>query len=71
MIHATAYDASGRKVRWLDWGTGRPLVLLPGLSFPVALNLGAVAAHRALAGRRKILIDYPGSGYSDWRTDRP
>ncbi|MEM7753539.1 MAG: alpha/beta hydrolase [Pseudomonadota bacterium] len=71
MIHAIVCDESGRKVRWQDWGTGAPLVLLPGLSFPVALNLGMVAAHPALPDRRKILIDYPGSGYSDWRTDCP
>ena len=69
MIRATAYDETGAKVRWQDWGEGAPLLLLPGLSFPVALNLGEVAAHPALAHRRKILIDYPGSGWSDWRED--
>jgi pimeloyl-ACP methyl ester carboxylesterase len=59
----------GGSIRWIDFGEGDPIVFLPGLSLPVATSFAAVAADPALANRRKILVDYPGSGFSDHPTN--
>nr|WP_281496024.1 alpha/beta hydrolase [Marivita sp. S6314] len=61
-MYLDEYDAA---IRWLDIGTGDPILFLPGLSMPVAPGFAAVAADPALHGRRCILLDYLGSGQSD------
>lgn len=58
-------ESIGATVRWTEMGSGEPLVILPGLSMPVLTGFAAVAGDPALAGRWRILIDYPGSGHSD------
>lgn len=58
----------GATVRWTEAGEGRPLLYLPGLSMPVLPDFFAVAADPRLAGRRHILLDFPGSGFSDHPT---
>lgn len=60
------YDAA---VRWISAGEGAPILFLPGLSMPVADGFFAVAADASLVGRRRILLDYLGSGASDWPRD--
>lgn len=52
-------------LRWLDMGSGRPLVVLAGISMPVLPGFAAVAADPALSGRRRILLDCAGAGQSD------
>lgn len=52
-------------IRWLDLGTGAPILILPGLSMPVGPSFAAVARDPALRDRRLILLDYLGSGLSD------
>jgi pimeloyl-ACP methyl ester carboxylesterase len=64
-LYIPEYDAT---VRWLDIGSGAPVLLLPGLSMPVAPGFAAIAADPALAGRRCIMLDYLGSGQSDHPT---
>ncbi len=52
-------------IRWHVVGTGKPLVLLPGLSQPAVSQFLGTATHPALADRRLFMIDYLGSGFSD------
>lgn len=61
-LYLEDFDAS---IRWFDFGSGEPILFLPGLSMPVGVGFTAVAADRVLQGRRKILLDYLGSGQSD------
>ena len=64
-LYLEEFDAT---IRWVDIGSGAPILFLPGLSMPVAAGFAAVAADPALQGRRKILLDYLGSGQSDHPT---
>lgn len=52
-------------IRWFEIGDGRPLVCLPGVSFPAIANFLDLAVHPVLDGRRMLMIDYLGSGLSD------
>lgn len=46
-------------------GTGRPLVMVHGLGCASSCDYPRVACDPALAGRRMILVDLLGSGFSD------
>ena len=57
---------AGATVRWLDLpGRGEPIVFIHGLGCASSYDYPRVAADPALAGRRMILVDLPGFGYSD------
>lgn len=57
---------AGAIVRWLDLpGRGDPVVFIHGLGCASTYDYPRVAADPALAGRRMILVDLPGFGYSD------
>ena len=54
------------RIHWRDVGTGPdPVIFLPGMSFPASENFSEVIAAGAMAGRRAVMIDFPGSGDSD------
>ncbi len=65
-MSALYLDAHRASVRWYSAGSGQPVLFLPGLSMSVAASFFGIAADAALAGRQKILVDYLGSGQSDW-----
>lgn len=53
-------------VRWFDFpGQGEPLVFIHGLGCASSYDYPPVASDPALAGRRILLVDLPGFGYSD------
>jgi pimeloyl-ACP methyl ester carboxylesterase len=63
-------------VRWLDFGgarlrfhdlpgPGTPLLFLHGLGCSSSSDYPRVAVEPALAGRRRVLLDLPGFGFSD------
>ncbi|HDX8781989.1 TPA: alpha/beta hydrolase [Klebsiella michiganensis] len=57
---------AGAIVRWLDLpGRGDPVVFIHGLGCASTYDYPRVATDPALAGRRMILVDLPGFGYSD------
>ncbi|VUT20743.1 2-hydroxy-6-oxononadienedioate/2-hydroxy-6-oxononatrienedioate hydrolase [Klebsiella huaxiensis] len=57
---------AGATVRWLDLpGRGEPIVFIHGLGCASTYDYPRVAADPALAGRRMLLVDLPGYGYSD------
>lgn len=57
---------AGGNVRWLDLpGRGEPIIFIHGLGCASTYDYPRVAADPALAGRRTILVDLPGYGYSD------
>lgn len=59
-------SVAGATLRWLDLpGEGLPLVFIHGLGCASSYDYPRVASAPALNGRRKILIDLPGFGYSD------
>lgn len=59
-------DDLGAVLRFHDLaGAGRPLVFVHGLGCTSSSDFPAVAADPALAGRRRILVDLLGSGFSD------
>ena len=52
-------------IRWCELpGEGPPLVCLPGLSFAAIPNLLPLMTQPEFRGRRILMIDYVGSGYS-------
>ncbi|MGB3255566.1 alpha/beta fold hydrolase [Buttiauxella gaviniae] len=54
------------RVRWLDLpGSGTPLVFVHGLGCASSYEYPRVVADKNFAGRRAILIDLPGYGYSE------
>lgn len=54
------------RVRWLDLpGTGTPLVFVHGLGCASSYEYPRVVTDKNFAGRRAILIDLPGYGYSE------
>lgn len=54
------------RVRWLDLpGNGVPLVFVHGLGCASSCEYPRVVIDSAFAGRRAILIDLPGYGYSE------
>ena len=46
-------------------GEGTPLLFIHGLGCAASCDFPQVAAHASLAGRRRILPDLPGAGFSD------
>jgi len=57
---------AGATVRWHDLpGVGIPVVFIHGLGCASSYEYPRIAADPAFRGRRAILIDLPGSGYSD------
>ena len=59
-------SVAGATLRWLDLpGDGLPVVFIHGLGCASSYDYPRVASDPALNGRRKILIDLPGFGYSD------
>ena len=46
-------------------GDGEPIVCLPGLGCPADLTFDGMLACPEMAGRRSVLIDFPGSGASE------
>jgi len=54
------------RVRWLDLpGNGTPLVFVHGLGCASSYEYPRVVADKNFSGRRAILIDLPGYGYSE------
>ncbi|MEO6076004.1 MAG: alpha/beta fold hydrolase, partial [Dokdonella sp.] len=53
----------GNRLHYLERGTGRPIVLIHGLSGQMR-NFSTVLVDRLAADHRVVLIDRPGSGYS-------
>ncbi|WP_281080485.1 alpha/beta fold hydrolase [Klebsiella quasivariicola] len=59
-------SAAGATLRWFDLpGEGLPVVFIHGLGCASSYDYPRVVSDPALGGRRKILIDLPGFGYSD------
>lgn len=57
---------AGCRVRWLDLpGSGIPLVFVHGLGCASSWDYPPIVADKVFAGRRAILIDLPGYGYSE------
>lgn len=50
-------------------GSGRPLVFLHGLGCASSCDYPRIAADPALSGRRMVLVDLLGAGFSDHPTD--
>ena len=58
--------ASGFDIRFHDFpGDGPPLVFLHGLGCASSCDFVAIARARPLQGRRALLVDLPGYGFSD------
>lgn len=54
------------RVRWMDLpGTGTPLVFVHGLGCAASYEYPRVVTDKNFSGRRAILIDLPGYGYSE------
>lgn len=60
----------GTRLRYLDTGSGQPVVLLHGNGSMIEDFLSSGIIERAAAGRRFIAFDRPGFGYSDRPRDR-
>lgn len=59
-------DTAQAAVRWLDLpGRGEPVIFIHGLGCAASYEYPRVVADPAWGGRRAVLIDLPGSGYSD------
>lgn len=57
---------AGARVRWLDLpGHGMPVVFIHGLGCASSWEYPRIVSDPAFGGRRAILIDLPGSGYSE------
>lgn len=57
---------AGARVRWQDLpGTGTPVVFIHGLGCAASYEYPRIVTDPASGGRRAILIDLPGSGYSE------
>jgi pimeloyl-ACP methyl ester carboxylesterase len=50
-------------------GKGTTLLYLPGLSFPSVEQFLSVVTHDDMAGYHSLLVDYIGSGFSDYSQD--
>lgn len=60
------FDLAAGRLRYHEFaGDGRPLVFVHGLGCASSCDYVEVAAAPALAGRRRILLDLLGSGFSD------
>lgn len=57
---------AGATVRWFDFqGQGDPIVFIHGLGCASSYDYPPVVSNPILNGRRALLIDLPGYGYSD------
>ena len=57
---------AGATVRWFDFqGQGDPIVFIHGLGCASSYDYPPVVSNPVLNGRRALLIDLPGYGYSD------
>ncbi|CAJ2510091.1 Uu.00g059910.m01.CDS01 [Anthostomella pinea] len=64
------FHPSGAAMMYLEFpGTGRPLLMIHGLSCASSFEYPHVALSTALRGRHTILLDLPGYGYSDRPAD--
>lgn len=62
--------AAGCRVRYHDLpGAGVPVVFIHGLGCASSHDYPEVASQQCLAGRRRLLVDLPGAGYSERPTD--
>jgi pimeloyl-ACP methyl ester carboxylesterase len=68
LVNATAFAqrdivVNGMRLRYVDEGAGRPIILLPGHTSRIEEYDTLIAA---LRGKYRVLVfDFPGSGYSD------
>ena len=59
-------EVAGGTVRWHDIpGSGNPIIFIHGIGCASSYEHPRVVADSAFGGRRAILIDLPGFGYSD------
>lgn len=66
-FHSTV---AGAAIRWFDLpGKGRPVIFIHGLGCAASYEYPRVVSDPAWCGRRALLIDLPGSGYSDTPED--
>lgn len=66
------FDTGHGGLRYHDWpGQGVPLLFVPGLGCAGSADWVGVAAHPALAGHRRLVVDLLGSGFSDKPADFP
>ncbi|MCS2148122.1 alpha/beta fold hydrolase [Scandinavium manionii] len=65
-MHSLNSVIAGATVRWHDFpGNGIPVVFIHGLGCASSYEYPRIVTEPALRERRTILIDLPGSGYSD------
>ena len=58
------------KLRYIEYsGMGVPLIFLHGLGCASSFEYPSIATAEPLADKHSILVDFFGSGYSDWPTD--
>lgn len=65
-MHSFSSSLAAARVRWLDLpGHGQPIVFIHGLGCASSWEYPRIVADPAFGGRRAILIDLPGYGYSE------
>ena len=65
-MHSFYSSLAAARVRWLDLpGQGTPVVFIHGLGCASSWEYPRIVADPAFGGRRAILIDLPGYGYSE------
>ncbi|MCK4713488.1 MAG: alpha/beta hydrolase [Marinosulfonomonas sp.] len=68
-LYLPKYKAS---IRWHEVGQGSPhIIFLPGMGFPAVGNFLSVATHPEMRGSTNVMIDFIGSGISDYLPDFP
>lgn len=71
-MHAFTSPTAHCQIRWMDLpGNGIPLVMIHGLGCAASYEYPPLARLSPLQGRRMILVDLPGYGYSDKPDDFP
>ncbi|WP_299748040.1 alpha/beta hydrolase [uncultured Tateyamaria sp.] len=67
-----SFHPSGNKaaLRYLEFsGAGVPIIFLHGLGCASSFEYPGIATAQPLADKHRILVDFFGSGYSDWPSD--
>jgi pimeloyl-ACP methyl ester carboxylesterase len=65
-LHSLFSDIAGATVRWHDLpGEGTPVVFIHGLGCASSYEYPRIVADPGFGGKRTLLIDLPGSGFSD------